>query len=106
MNKTQEDNIANLVAQIKQSDVAIAAAEHTLQKLECRSGQDTIAVAIGGVTFQLSAPSPAHSYWAMPVKEHNELRQACINAQKAHLFRLRGKAEGLRWQLREEAKKV
>jgi len=106
MNKNQEDNIANLVAHIKQSDAAIAAAEHTLQKLECRSGQDTIAVAIGGVTFRLSDHSPAHSFQAMPVKEHNELRQACINAQKTHLFRLRSKAEGLRWQLREEVKKV
>lgn len=106
MNKTQEANIANLVAHIKESDAAIAAAEVTLAKLECRSGQDVISVTIGGVQFQLSFQDRERNFYAMPVLAHNELRQACINAQKTHLFRLRSKAEGLRWQLREEVKKV
>lgn len=106
MNKTQEANIANLVAHIKQSDAAIVAAEHTLQKLECRSREETISVVIGGVTFPLTVVNPHNNYQTTPMLDTHELRQACINAQKAHLFRLRGKAEGLRWQLREEVKKV
>lgn len=98
--------IPALLGQIRKLDQDISIAEQTLAKLECIGGQDTIDVVMGGLIVPLTHADRSTCYQAAPVKENNDLRLACINAQKRHLVRLRSKAEGLRWKVRELSKQL
>lgn len=106
MNQTSVNNITSLISQIKQVDDHIQVAEKTLARLECRLGQETVSVSIGGVCFDLTVCTRESGYQAVPAKEFDELRTACIHAQRRHLARLQGRATGLRLQLSDEARQV
>ncbi len=110
MNEKSSEQIGLILQNLSKVDAAIKAAESTLAALECDQESSSISVRLGGVDFQLTALAASRTdgrrFFVHPADEFNDLRQACIKAQKTHIFKLRSKAEGLRWQLREEAKKV
>lgn len=100
--------IPALLGEIRKLDQDIKVAEKTLGRLECKSDSDCVCVTLAGVEFQLTRIQAGSSgyYQLRPVEENNDLRLACINAQKRHLVRLRSKAEGLRWRVRELSKQL
>lgn len=100
--------IPALLGEIRKLDQDIKIAETTLSRLECDPDEAKIEVSLAGVTFLLTSIQSTSTgrYVIQPVEENNELRLACINAQKRHLVRLRSKAEGLRWKARELSKRL
>lgn len=81
---------------------AIKVAEGHVARLECRHGQDTAAVSVCGVQFQVVSLNSAWTPQA--VKSTELIRQEALRLKKAELAALHSKAEGFEWKLRQATK--
>lgn len=108
MNQQSIKGIEQILRKIQEVDASLASAESTLAQLLCDQDSSTISVILAGVEFRLTEIlyAPGRQQILRPVPGFEELLKACVNAQKARVFRLRSQAEGLRWKLNQEAKKV